>query len=219
MWPLDGDIQWVLILHRLSSCRQLYKDRLNIPIKAMLGYQSHDDTSSKSGSTTKNMYSVWTRLLPLTRCRFKQLPKCIFTITWVFNYCRVVSFSFLKDVLIILSPVWAPPLAKHEKIRQNRKISGSRFCIWAKMREVFAFILGLCDWCQQQPSSLEEKAFFLSFAVLTWLMSQTCTRPLFSLVFWFSFFSLWYRLVLANNNVSHLIGQDGWQLPQNKILM
>lgn len=38
--------------------RQLYKERLNIPMKAMMGYQSHDDTSSKSGSTTKNMYSV-----------------------------------------------------------------------------------------------------------------------------------------------------------------
>lgn len=44
--------------------------------------------------------------LPLTRCRFKQLPKCIFTITWVVNYCSVFSFWFLKeDLLIILSPV------------------------------------------------------------------------------------------------------------------
>ncbi|CAB1312822.1 unnamed protein product [Coregonus sp. 'balchen'] len=38
--------------------RQQYKERLSIPIKLLIGYQSHDDTSSKSGSTTKNMYSV-----------------------------------------------------------------------------------------------------------------------------------------------------------------
>uniref|UniRef100_A0A8C8HZM8 Eukaryotic translation initiation factor 4E family member 1c n=1 Tax=Oncorhynchus tshawytscha TaxID=74940 RepID=A0A8C8HZM8_ONCTS len=37
---------------------QQYKERLSIPIKLLIGYQSHDDTSSKSGSTTKNMYSV-----------------------------------------------------------------------------------------------------------------------------------------------------------------
>ncbi|TNM99974.1 hypothetical protein fugu_013007 [Takifugu bimaculatus] len=42
----------------IMTIGQLYKERLNIPIKAMLGYQSHDDTSSKSGSTTKNMYSI-----------------------------------------------------------------------------------------------------------------------------------------------------------------
>lgn len=45
-------------LKLLSLHRQLYKERLNIPIKAMFSYQSHDDTSSKSGSTTKNMYSI-----------------------------------------------------------------------------------------------------------------------------------------------------------------
>uniref|UniRef100_A0A3P8T4K2 Eukaryotic translation initiation factor 4E family member 1c n=1 Tax=Amphiprion percula TaxID=161767 RepID=A0A3P8T4K2_AMPPE len=42
----------------IMTIGQLYKERLNLPIKAMIGYQSHDDTSSKSGSTTKNMYSV-----------------------------------------------------------------------------------------------------------------------------------------------------------------
>ncbi|CAB1343852.1 unnamed protein product [Coregonus sp. 'balchen'] len=34
---------------------QQYKERLSIPIKLLIGYQSHDDTSSKSGSTTKNI--------------------------------------------------------------------------------------------------------------------------------------------------------------------
>lgn len=61
--PLDGDIKLSIGFTQYSTPifsfhRQLYKDRLNIPIKAMIGYQSHDDTSSKSGSTTKNMYSV-----------------------------------------------------------------------------------------------------------------------------------------------------------------
>nr|XP_061794182.1 eukaryotic translation initiation factor 4E-like isoform X1 [Nerophis lumbriciformis] len=42
----------------IMTIGQTYKDILSIPSKAMLGYQSHDDTSSKSGSTTKNMYSV-----------------------------------------------------------------------------------------------------------------------------------------------------------------
>lgn len=152
----------------------------------MLGYQSHDDTSSKSGSTTKNMYSVWTTLVPLTRCRFKQLPKCIFTITWVFNYCSVVSFWFLKeDLLIILSPVWASP--QHEKLRENRKISSSRVCLWAGMRVVFDFILGLCDWCQQQTSSLDEKAFSLSFLFCSTDMANITTIHTSTVVFCFVF--------------------------------
>lgn len=182
MRPLDGDISWALILYRVSSCRQLYKDRLNIPIKAMLGYQSHDDTSSKSGSTTKNMYSVWIPLFPLTRCRFKQLPKCIFTITSVVNYCSVFSFWFFKDLLIILSPVWAsPPTRKYiEKTGRLR----SRFCIWAKMREVFAIRPGLCDWCQQQPSSLDEQAFF-SLSLQYWCGWRYTNAHVHCLAFFF----------------------------------
>ncbi|MBN3295797.1 IF4E factor, partial [Amia calva] len=42
----------------IMTIGQQYKERLNVPIKALIGYQSHDDTSSKSGSTTKNMYTV-----------------------------------------------------------------------------------------------------------------------------------------------------------------
>ncbi|XP_060728317.1 eukaryotic translation initiation factor 4E family member 1c isoform X1 [Tachysurus vachellii] len=42
----------------IMTIGQQYKERLNLPIKNIIGYQSHDDTSSKSGSTTKNMYSV-----------------------------------------------------------------------------------------------------------------------------------------------------------------
>uniref|UniRef100_A0A8D0A9J7 Eukaryotic translation initiation factor 4E family member 1c n=1 Tax=Sander lucioperca TaxID=283035 RepID=A0A8D0A9J7_SANLU len=42
----------------IMTIGQNYKERLSVPIKALIGYQSHDDTSSKSGSTTKNMYSV-----------------------------------------------------------------------------------------------------------------------------------------------------------------
>ncbi|XP_067858735.1 eukaryotic translation initiation factor 4E-like [Heptranchias perlo] len=40
------------------SIGQLYKERLGLSLKALIGYQSHDDTSSKSGSTTKNLFSV-----------------------------------------------------------------------------------------------------------------------------------------------------------------
>ncbi|XP_050394380.1 eukaryotic translation initiation factor 4E [Patella vulgata] len=34
------------------------KERLNIPTKISIGFQVHDDTISKSGSTTKNRYQV-----------------------------------------------------------------------------------------------------------------------------------------------------------------
>ncbi|XP_073775665.1 eukaryotic translation initiation factor 4E family member 1c isoform X2 [Danio rerio] len=42
----------------IMTIGQQYKERLSLPSKTLIGYQSHDDTSSKSGSTTKNMYSV-----------------------------------------------------------------------------------------------------------------------------------------------------------------
>ncbi|KAI9535361.1 translation initiation factor eIF4E [Dissostichus eleginoides] len=42
----------------IMTIGQNYKERLSIPTKAIIGYQSHDDTSSKSGSTTKNIFSV-----------------------------------------------------------------------------------------------------------------------------------------------------------------
>ncbi|RXN24828.1 eukaryotic translation initiation factor 4E-like isoform X1 [Labeo rohita] len=42
----------------IMTIGQQYKERLSLPGKTLIGYQSHDDTSSKSGSTTKNMYSV-----------------------------------------------------------------------------------------------------------------------------------------------------------------
>ncbi|XP_072883250.1 eukaryotic translation initiation factor 4E family member 1c isoform X3 [Hemitrygon akajei] len=40
------------------SIGHLYKERLGLSLKTLIGYQSHDDTSSKSGSTTKNLFSV-----------------------------------------------------------------------------------------------------------------------------------------------------------------
>ncbi|MGH0159782.1 UNVERIFIED_CONTAM: hypothetical protein FKN15_065791 [Acipenser sinensis] len=42
----------------IMTIGQQYKERLNVPSKALIGYQSHDDTSSKSGSTTKNIFTV-----------------------------------------------------------------------------------------------------------------------------------------------------------------
>uniref|UniRef100_A0A8C2ZBN6 Eukaryotic translation initiation factor 4eb n=1 Tax=Cyclopterus lumpus TaxID=8103 RepID=A0A8C2ZBN6_CYCLU len=36
----------------------IYKDRLGLPAKMTIGYQSHSDTATKSGSTTKNRFVV-----------------------------------------------------------------------------------------------------------------------------------------------------------------
>uniref|UniRef100_A0A4W5JQN8 Eukaryotic translation initiation factor 4ea n=1 Tax=Hucho hucho TaxID=62062 RepID=A0A4W5JQN8_9TELE len=35
-----------------------WKERLGVPHKVIIGYQSHADTATKSGSTTKNMFVV-----------------------------------------------------------------------------------------------------------------------------------------------------------------
>ncbi|XP_043369602.1 eukaryotic translation initiation factor 4E isoform X3 [Chelonia mydas] len=37
---------------------RVYKERLGLPPKIVLGYQSHADTATKSGSTTKNRFVV-----------------------------------------------------------------------------------------------------------------------------------------------------------------
>ncbi|XP_078267635.1 eukaryotic translation initiation factor 4E-like isoform X2 [Rhinoraja longicauda] len=37
---------------------RVYKERLGLPPKIVIGYQSHTDTATKSGSTTKNRYVV-----------------------------------------------------------------------------------------------------------------------------------------------------------------
>ncbi|XP_073494529.1 eukaryotic translation initiation factor 4E isoform X2 [Phyllobates terribilis] len=37
---------------------RVYKERLGLPPKVVLGYQSHGDTATKSGSTTKNRFVV-----------------------------------------------------------------------------------------------------------------------------------------------------------------
>lgn len=39
--------------------RRVYKERLGLPSKMTIGYQSHADTATKSGSTTKNKFVVW----------------------------------------------------------------------------------------------------------------------------------------------------------------
>lgn len=43
----------------VSVYRRVYKERLGIPMKMTIGYQSHADTATKSGSTTKNKFVVW----------------------------------------------------------------------------------------------------------------------------------------------------------------
>ncbi|XP_015825977.2 eukaryotic translation initiation factor 4eb isoform X2 [Nothobranchius furzeri] len=37
---------------------RVYKERLGLPLKMTIGYQSHTDTATKSGSTTKNKFVV-----------------------------------------------------------------------------------------------------------------------------------------------------------------
>ncbi|KAJ8281396.1 hypothetical protein GJAV_G00067210 [Gymnothorax javanicus] len=37
---------------------RVYKERLGVPQKLTIGYQSHADTATKSGSTTKNKFIV-----------------------------------------------------------------------------------------------------------------------------------------------------------------
>ncbi|XP_027018095.1 eukaryotic translation initiation factor 4E-1A isoform X5 [Tachysurus fulvidraco] len=37
---------------------RVYKERLGVPSKVIIGYQSHADTATKSGSTTKNKFVV-----------------------------------------------------------------------------------------------------------------------------------------------------------------
>ncbi|XP_016332567.1 eukaryotic translation initiation factor 4E-1A-like [Sinocyclocheilus anshuiensis] len=37
---------------------RVYKERLGVPPKVIIGYQSHGDTATKSGSTTKNKFVV-----------------------------------------------------------------------------------------------------------------------------------------------------------------
>ena len=37
---------------------RVYKERLGLLLKTVIGYQSHADTATKSGSTTKNRFVV-----------------------------------------------------------------------------------------------------------------------------------------------------------------
>ncbi|XP_077477220.1 LOW QUALITY PROTEIN: eukaryotic translation initiation factor 4eb [Stigmatopora argus] len=42
----------------ITHIGRVYKDRLGLPTKMIIGYQSHSDTATKSGSTTKNKFVV-----------------------------------------------------------------------------------------------------------------------------------------------------------------
>uniref|UniRef100_A0A8C4NAB6 Eukaryotic translation initiation factor 4eb n=1 Tax=Eptatretus burgeri TaxID=7764 RepID=A0A8C4NAB6_EPTBU len=42
----------------LFTIGRIYKERLGLPLKAHIGYESHSDTASKSGSTTKSLFTV-----------------------------------------------------------------------------------------------------------------------------------------------------------------
>lgn len=55
-----GVYVWIKIngYFSFSSYRRVYKERLGLPPKIVIGYQSHADTATKSGSTTKNRFVV-----------------------------------------------------------------------------------------------------------------------------------------------------------------
>uniref|UniRef100_UPI0035902EE7 eukaryotic translation initiation factor 4E-like n=1 Tax=Myxine glutinosa TaxID=7769 RepID=UPI0035902EE7 len=42
----------------LITIGRIYKERLGLSLKAHIGYESHSDTASKSGSTTKNLFTM-----------------------------------------------------------------------------------------------------------------------------------------------------------------
>nr|XP_023697597.1 eukaryotic translation initiation factor 4E-1A-like [Paramormyrops kingsleyae] len=42
----------------ITHIGRVYKERLGVPQKMSIGYQSHADTATKSGSTTKNKFVI-----------------------------------------------------------------------------------------------------------------------------------------------------------------
>jgi len=57
----DKLAMWTTDSTRIDANRKIgkkFKERLNIPPKMLIGYQSHADTSSKTGSTAKNKITV-----------------------------------------------------------------------------------------------------------------------------------------------------------------
>lgn len=60
--------------------RRVYKERLGVPMNMTIGYQSHADTATKSGSTTKNKFVVWISLrawISLSFCPFLSISLCL----------------------------------------------------------------------------------------------------------------------------------------------
>ncbi|XP_078731478.1 eukaryotic translation initiation factor 4E-like isoform X3 [Lampetra fluviatilis] len=53
VWTADCDNRESVV-----GIGRVYKDRLALPPRIIIGYQSHTDTATKSGSSTKNMFTV-----------------------------------------------------------------------------------------------------------------------------------------------------------------
>ncbi|XP_038823538.1 eukaryotic translation initiation factor 4E-like [Salvelinus namaycush] len=53
IWTADFDNK-----EAITHIGSVYKERLGIPMKMTIGYQSHSDTATKNGSTTKNKFVV-----------------------------------------------------------------------------------------------------------------------------------------------------------------
>lgn len=139
--PLDGAWEPECLTLLLYFHRQLYKDRLNLPMKAIIGYQSHDDTSSKSGSTTKNMYSVWTPIITVDLNRYKSTPSHkLFELS-----TTVVFLPFIERVLFILHKVGAFPVQwwiEELKLQERRFVW---FDISNMSKRTFFFLFSFLD--------------------------------------------------------------------------
>lgn len=73
---------------RFLSHRRVYKERLGLPMKMTIGYQSHADTATKSGSTTKNKFVVWEKCL---MCLFSFSLSYLLVFTLLQRLCETQS--------------------------------------------------------------------------------------------------------------------------------
>lgn len=72
-----------------SFFSRVYKERLGVPPKVVIGYQSHADTATKSGSTTKNKFVAWRP----SRLRRRQQRR-FFVLSHQCSRAEVASFLF-----------------------------------------------------------------------------------------------------------------------------
>lgn len=91
--------------------RRVYKERLGVPPKVIIGYQSHADTATKSGSTTKNKFVAWGSSHPhfckdfltsLTNVTETKLPRfCFLCSTQPKSFLNGASLQFKCSTIIL----------------------------------------------------------------------------------------------------------------------